>query len=570
MLALGLGMFCAGIFVVLETSQGQLVIESENADLQVKLLKEGEATTELHIEPGVQTTRLRGGKYEIVIDAPSDNFTVSNQQFTIRNGETIVAKISSKPASAESATPIQLAHPAMLPTSQTTRSDKRLESVVYEGDSLDIWLRRLKFERSDEKIKQALAAIAAMSDENVSDLVEPSILEFLMNAQTSSAHWRNAISILKKASGERFFDNAAKILSNQAIDNERRYVLLNALGRELAGSSLSDVGKLSQFLQWATAVLHNDNQATKDLQASVANILKHMLDDPGPHREFPIQCQQAVLDVLLSSKQLTNAEFWLAQNEGALAYQADVTWYPILRNEIVQRAMAVLGDTSADVQLVVQAGLVLTSIRGIATELSSGQREELSAALQWRLARAAKNLDAALKPISVSKSHSTTAFPILLYENLHNGGETQVNEAMVLMNVGSKVELRDALRETLTSLHASLASQPLHGNRIEELLDRGQSYEWAKKVSNIRSQRDGDKIFLQTAFAQSGLLIGQDLNSLLARFNQKGSADLAAEVDEVLDSLETSPENQAYFSILYQRVTREQARTRDPAADDAN
>lgn len=564
MLALGLGMFCAGILVVLETSQGQLVIESENAELQVKLLKEGEATTELHIEPGVQTTRLRGGKYEIVIDAPSDNFTVSNQQFTIRNGETIVAKISSKPAIAKSATPTQLAHPAMLPTSQTTRSDKRLESVVYEGDSLDIWLRRLKFERSDEKVLQALDAIACMSDENVSDLVESSILEFLMNSQMSATHWRNAISILKKASGERFFENAAKILSNQSIGNERRDGLLNAFGQELSSSSLSDVGKLSKFLQWATAILHNDSPATKALQASVANILKHMLEDPGSTRVFSVQCQQAVLDVLLSSKQLTNAEFWLAQNEGALAYQADVTWYAILRNEIGQRAIAVLGDTNADVQLVAQAGLVLTSIRGIATELSSGQRVELIAALQWRLARAAKNLDSALKPISVSKSHITTAFPILLYENSHSERGALVNEAMVLMNVVFKFELRDPLREPLTALHESVASQPLHGNRIEELLVKGQRILWGNWIYDMRSQTNGEKIFLQTAFAQSGLLIGKDSNSLLARFNQKGSADLAAEVEEVFDSLETSPENQAYFSILYQRVTREHAKRAIP------
>ncbi len=561
LLAFGLGLFCAGILFVLETSKGQLVIESENANLQVKLLKEGEEATELHIEPGVQTTRLRGGKYEIVIDAPSDNFTISNQHFTIRNGETIVAKISSREANSLSPAPSQPVSPQSL-RSALAASDKRLETVVYEGDSLDVWLRRLKFERSDEKIKQALAAIYAMSDENVSDLVEPSILEFFMNAQTSTNHWRSAKPILKKASGERFFDNATKVLANQTIDDDRRSSLLSTFGRELSSSSASDVKQLSKFLQWSTRILNDDSQLPT-LRASVGLTLKRMLEDQGPYKTFSIECQQAVMDILLSNEQLTDAEFWLAQNEGT--YDAN-PWYAVLRNEIVRRAIAVLGDTNADVTVVVPAALVLTSTCEFSSEMSGEQRQQLSETLQWRIARAAKDLTSALEAIPVSKSHSSTAFPILSNSNLRDGkSDTQTNMAIVLMNTVAKFELRDVCRESLISLNESLVSQPLQGNVLSELsvFEQGiyQQRFWEGAVGVVGDDtRRREKLFLQTAYVQSGLLIGKDLKQLLARFTQRQGADLAVEVDEVLDQIETSGQNPSYVSILYQKVTREHAK----------
>lgn len=95
----GLGI-AGGFMFVLEASKGQLVIESEDAEVQVKIVEVGNdaAAEELSIVPGAQSTRLRSGKYEVILASPSDQFSVSNETFTIRNGDVIVARITQKPS----------------------------------------------------------------------------------------------------------------------------------------------------------------------------------------------------------------------------------------------------------------------------------------------------------------------------------------------------------------------------------------------------------------------------------------------------------------------------------------
>ena len=66
----------------------QVVARKSDAghDVDVKLVREGEDANQWHIEPGTQTTRLRGGNDEIIISSRSDGFTISEQRFTLRNG----------------------------------------------------------------------------------------------------------------------------------------------------------------------------------------------------------------------------------------------------------------------------------------------------------------------------------------------------------------------------------------------------------------------------------------------------------------------------------------------------
>ena len=251
---LGLGMACGAILFVFETSKGQLVIESENVDVQVKLVKDGKEASELHIEPGTQTTRLRGGEYEIIIDSPSDNFTVSKHEFTIRSGETVVAKITTKEAGAASEASIAGSHPSL----PAPPSDKRLDEVVYEGDSLDVWLRRLKYERSQEKVKEALDAVNAMAGENVSDLIEPALIEFLQDSGTDSDQCRLALKALSNASGERFFDNFATIVSH-VPEKSRRDNLVGQLWYVFPRRKVTDLNQFKSFLRWAANAIQEPN-----------------------------------------------------------------------------------------------------------------------------------------------------------------------------------------------------------------------------------------------------------------------------------------------------------------------
>ena len=87
----------AGILIKLETDKGQLVIESDIDNIKVRIVSNGKPVSGLTINHGTTATRLRADKYEVTIDGPSDGLTIENEQFTIKNGETVVARIQQLP-----------------------------------------------------------------------------------------------------------------------------------------------------------------------------------------------------------------------------------------------------------------------------------------------------------------------------------------------------------------------------------------------------------------------------------------------------------------------------------------
>lgn len=57
----------AGIFLIIETQKGQLVIESDAENVSVRLLSDGKQYDTIKVQPGATATKLFAGKYEIEI-----------------------------------------------------------------------------------------------------------------------------------------------------------------------------------------------------------------------------------------------------------------------------------------------------------------------------------------------------------------------------------------------------------------------------------------------------------------------------------------------------------------------
>ncbi|GAB5404994.1 MAG: hypothetical protein Aurels2KO_32250 [Aureliella sp.] len=198
----------AAIWFTIETGKGQLVIESTDANVNVKLRKDGKVAEELRIEPGTESTRLWSGKYEIEIDSPSDSFSLSTDSFTIRRGETIVATITDKPN-----TPVAAEAPV---------ADKRLDEVVYKGETLDTWLRKLKYEKNISDVGTSLLAIKALSTPELADLIVPQVLEFLPAGEQESGI-PVAVAAITKAVGPKLFQTLAPVLEATASDKLATY-----------------------------------------------------------------------------------------------------------------------------------------------------------------------------------------------------------------------------------------------------------------------------------------------------------------------------------------------------------
>lgn len=98
----GIGLLCGlvplaflfGVWIKLDTNEGQLIIESELSEGQISIKKEkGGVEKKLAIETGNTVTRLRGGVYTLEFDSPSTEIEVDRDQFTIANGQTVIARV---------------------------------------------------------------------------------------------------------------------------------------------------------------------------------------------------------------------------------------------------------------------------------------------------------------------------------------------------------------------------------------------------------------------------------------------------------------------------------------------
>ncbi|MFO1000834.1 MAG: serine/threonine-protein kinase [Planctomycetaceae bacterium] len=126
----------AGILIKLETSKGQLIIESEVDNVTVKLVKNGKPLEGLQISHGTTSTRLQADQYEIIIDGASDGMEIVNNQFTLRSGETVVARIQQTAASPEPAPAIPL--PSRLSSSEISVPADPVEAIRFKLLELDV------------------------------------------------------------------------------------------------------------------------------------------------------------------------------------------------------------------------------------------------------------------------------------------------------------------------------------------------------------------------------------------------------------------------------------------------
>lgn len=566
-LAISLGLLCAGILIVLETSKGQLVIESDNVALQVNLLKDGEQTQELQIEPGAQSTRLRAGQYEIVIDSPSDNFSISNRQFAIHNGQTVVARITTKDKQTAGVSGLAASEAAVAAKDSrdtAPSNDKRLDEVVFDGATLDVWLRRLKFERSEMEQMKAIVAISAIADDSVRDLIEPVIVQALPAMSGGSLNF--GLSLLKKSSAQaNFYDNLAQILT-AAKDVDRQAEILSALIRVYPLTPPHASQELDSLLAWASGVLQ-DGSSQPHRRMLTAEFLSKLLNNPERFGQPAcVECQQSVLAVLRSSPYLSDEGFWLAKTEdpegdasqrgGMMVSMMDSLkaeyrdgddpqrglWSDPFRQEIRQHAIQAIADEDTTPQMVAQAALVLASTAKYHAELTEDQQTQLIAALARRLELATEAPAADLPLVSLPRTIREGAAPIL--PNADWTLRDQANPLTVLLNLIVKFPIEAELQPELTALHQAFASLPLAGPEYNEVAQNITRPAYMYDHPQFRQH-----ILQQIVFVQSGHLIGKSTLELVSRFEQILPVDQALEVKQILDVLEFGPKDEVITSL---------------------
>ncbi|PQO28854.1 serine/threonine-protein kinase [Blastopirellula marina] len=83
----GFALLLAGIFIVLQTNQGTLTIQSDSGDVAVRITQGDDVAKQLTVVQGDNQVRLAAGKYVVEIEGEHDGLTVKNGEVTLLRGD---------------------------------------------------------------------------------------------------------------------------------------------------------------------------------------------------------------------------------------------------------------------------------------------------------------------------------------------------------------------------------------------------------------------------------------------------------------------------------------------------
>ncbi|MEM8736500.1 MAG: serine/threonine-protein kinase, partial [Planctomycetota bacterium] len=261
---------CFGVMLILETQKGQLIIESPEAGVHVDVVDDDSNQTAFSIDMDseTETTRLRSGKYRIVIDAPSDQFRISNETFEILNGQTVVARVSEK-APVESVAGDAVSTPGL---GTQSVAEEQGDLPTYDGADLDEWLRRLRLERAPNKLSDALSAIRAVATSEYRNRIRDALLELAGSNRLSSQQILQATMAMFSTCEEETLDCLAEVL--QVVQDDRlKAIWVDGIGRSVRSRlTITNPKRLEAFLQWAQQAL-NDPTTSDNLVDEIAKLL---------------------------------------------------------------------------------------------------------------------------------------------------------------------------------------------------------------------------------------------------------------------------------------------------------
>ena len=209
-----------GFLIYLETQKGQVVVESEVAEVRVRVVSDGKEIDDIQLSQGANSIRLRAGKYELFIESPTDSITMTNQAFVLKKGETIVARIR---RAEQQVGQTSLGTPSMATSSSSPNAP------LYDGKSLQEWLAILDRERAISAVNESLAAIKGLATKEDRELIRKPLDALIQRFSDNGAIIFQALEIEKKIGSDDEFENRWRAI----LSTTQQGALVQLLGNNL-------------------------------------------------------------------------------------------------------------------------------------------------------------------------------------------------------------------------------------------------------------------------------------------------------------------------------------------------
>ncbi len=524
-------MIFAGILFILETSKGSLVITSE-VDAHIKLLRHdetGEAKDlgDIVITPGAQVTRLKSGRYEIILDGPSDAFTINNGAFSIRNGETVIATITPKLDFASGSNP-PIAQPALsLATNEVAnpqQNPSRPPEATYQGRTLQEWLQSLQVERDEMAITEAIQALSSLEDASNRSQVREHIIAFLRRSPSYFKRFPVALIVLHKCSGEEFL-NSVNLLIEEMAENERPQGVL-ALMPFLADPPEYDSASMERLLSHVESALHHaDSEEALKLALAFRRIAFLT-----PAKKLTSQLQSRVLFIFSNTPTLTLENFWLSPKDLPVGGEARLSSSKILLQEIARKALAVLDTKDAHSEpppaTRALAWIVLRLMIQDGYTLSDDEKTQLHAILRSTL----EQPDLSLVEVNIERVTEAIVLPRWLSANMFTMVRQDAksiaftNLQILALNTIEQAGLQERFQDELQTFLKKLDDMPLCFLVLLNV-DSSKPLSWDGWMRQKDEKIETDILLAQFLYGQTASMLGESRDAIYARFRERRLVD---------------------------------------------
>ncbi len=415
----------AGIIVAIETQKGQLIIESMDKDVEITIKKSGKHYDTIRLVPGATATRLYAGSYEVSIGGGSDNFQLDRETIEIKRGETVIARVGSKPKPVDE--PITLANKQDL---ESIDAGNTGSATVFAGRTLEVWLNDFARERSPKEIEKSLEAIAALAQESNKDYIAKRLLSSLRDLPSN--HDTNAFQCLYVilADPNKFSSHLLATLdaqSNEWLKNDAwaKRVLQSAiplqirLRTQVVEDKRALATELRPYTQWIVEKLLSHEtesnlptelaSASTPLIESGADLLAMIVNIAA----FDPETEDRYLERLKSHQALAPS-FWsrfVPQQDANLNFQ----WNPKLVSLIESKAIEAFCNEETPERYVAESAMLLSMLfdNSKRTRISEQPSvlNRISEVLARRLNEALDHPNALLSTLSVSPAYSRLIVP---------------------------------------------------------------------------------------------------------------------------------------------------------------
>jgi serine/threonine protein kinase len=183
------------IVLILDTQKGQLVIESESADVRVTLRKDGQESETIQLQPGLNQTRIFAGTYQIEIDGPADFYQMDRDTIVIKRGEVVLAKVSRKVMEQDRASTDAMNSEGITGKLPTESSPPTANEPTYSGTIFSEWLQRFRSENNPTEKLEAFKALTSFSGSDQIERTRSVLLEYISLGSPEESILRAAAAI---------------------------------------------------------------------------------------------------------------------------------------------------------------------------------------------------------------------------------------------------------------------------------------------------------------------------------------------------------------------------------------